>query len=97
MEIYNMDRGNGKTTQCIIELARNPKAVLLTGNTGMKRMIIEEYSQIRNISDRVFAPFEIERINRGYREGCEVIIDELDYVLESLLNSKVKFATITEK
>lgn len=94
MKFYDMGRGDGKTTKCIVELARNPNAVLLVGNRGMKGMIIDQYKGIHNIENRVFAPYEIAEIQKYHRD-YEIIIDELDYVLKGLLGSKVKFATIT--
>lgn len=93
MKIYDMDRGEGKTTKCILELAKNPKAILLVGNRGMKRMIVDEYGGIANIKNRVFATYEIGDIDKF--QDCDVIIDELGYVLPQLLGHKVKFATIT--
>ena len=96
MRIYDMSRGEGKTTKCIIELAKNPKSILLVGNGGMKRMIVEQYRGIEDVENRVFTPYEIEKIEQRYRyRDCDIIIDELEYVLEGLLNHRVKFATIT--
>lgn len=93
MKIYDMDRGEGKTTKCILELAKNPNAILLVGNKGMKRMIVEEHRGIENIQNRVFAAYELERIV-GLQK-YDIIIDELGYVLPHLLGHRVKFATIT--
>lgn len=53
-----MDRRGGKTTKCILELAKNPNSILLVGNRGMKRMIVDEYRGIENIKNRVFAAYE---------------------------------------
>jgi hypothetical protein len=94
MRIYDMSRGEGKTTKCIIELAKNPKSILLVGNGAMKRMIVEQYRGIEDVENRVFAPYEIAKIEQRYRD-CDIIIDELEYVLAGLLNHRVKFATIT--
>lgn len=93
MKIYDMDRGEGKTTKCILELAKNPNSILLVGNRGMKRMIVDEHRGIENIKNRVFAAYEIGEINR--LQDYDVIIDELGYVLPHLLGHNVKFATIT--
>ena len=94
MKVYEMGRREGKTVRCIIELAKNPKAILLVGNKSMKRMIIEDYGGIENIRSRVFAPHELTEIDRYYRD-YDIIIDELDYVLNGLIGHNVKFATIT--
>ena len=94
MRVYDMKKGEGKTTTCILELAQNPKAILLVGNRGMKRMIVDQYRGINNIENRVFAPYEISEIGRYYQD-YDIVIDEVEYVLAGLLNHKVKFATIT--
>ena len=94
MRVYDMKRGEGKTVKCIIELAKNPKSILLVGNSGMKRMIVDGYSGIENIRYRVFTPQEIRETDGRYRD-YDIIIDELDYVLSGLIGCGVKFATIT--
>lgn len=93
VKIYDMNRGEGKTTKCVLELAKNPNAILLVGNKGMKRMIVDEYRCIDNIQSRVFAAYEIDRIAGLHKR--DIIIDELGYVLPHLLGNSVKFATIT--
>lgn len=93
MKIYDMDRGEGKTTKCILELAKNPNSILLVANRKMKEIIINEYRGIKNINNRVFTVYEIGEINK--LQDYDVIIDELGYVLPYLLGHKVKFATIT--
>lgn len=93
MKIYDMGRGEGKTTKCILELAKNPNSILLVANRGMKGMIINECRGIKNINNRVFTVYEIGEINK--LQDYDVIIDELGYVLPHLLGHKVKFATIT--
>ena len=93
VKIYDMNRGEGKTTKCVLELARNPNSILIVGNKGMKRMIVDEYKCIDNIQNRVFAACEIDRIAGLYKR--DIIIDELGYVLSYLTGNIVKFATIT--
>ena len=96
MKIYDMGRGQGKTTRCILELARNPKAVLLVGNPQMKRQIIQNYKGIENLETRVITVHELKNTEK-LDSSNDLIVDELDIVMRTLLGHNVEFATFTSE
>ena len=94
MKIFDMTRNSGKTTRCILELAKNPKAVMIVANDYAKKMVINENKGVISIGCRVFTPCEIDNISR-YHEDFYIIVDELDHVLSNIIKHNIKFGTIT--
>ena len=93
LRIKQMRRGEGKTTACILELAKNPKAILIVANQQMARQIIQDYAGIPNIYKRVYPVLEMHLIDKN--KDYDIVIDELEMVLSRIFMQDVTFATNT--
>lgn len=100
MEIMNLPRACGKTTNTIFEAVKTGYPVIVA-NTPMKRDVMRRAEKIYNKSITVYTVSEFcdDDYWRGKidKKPEKVIIDELPYVLEKLLNAKCEMATMTSK
>lgn len=100
MEIINLPRACGKTTNAIIESVKTGYPIIVA-NTPMKRDVMRRAEKICNKSITVYTVSEFCDDNYWRSKIDEkpekVIIDELPYVLEKLLNAKCGMATMTSK
>ena len=95
MEILVMKRGEGKTTKCALALAKDINTIMIVANSNLKKIVIKDYSGIKNIHKRVFSVDELDKL-RGEYQNYNIVIDELDFVLANLIGRKINFATITQ-
>ena len=96
MQIYNMERGSGKTTFLIKEALRTGYPIVCA--TEMEKRNKE--SKIEMLKDEKVIPIDakVNIYTVGEIRGLdikEVLIDDLDYFLRSVINCKVYKATIT--
>ena len=95
MKVYEMERGNGKTTKCILELVTNKNAIMIVPTYPIKRHVISEYQGVKNIENRVCTIHELLEEKVDTHTKNYFVFDELDWILEEVTRRKVKFATLT--
>lgn len=100
MEIMNLPRGYGKTTNIIIEAVKTGYPIITLHST-MKRDIERRAEKITNQKITVYtiAEFLDDDFWKGKidKKPEYVLIDELSFVLEKLLDAKCEMATMTSK
>lgn len=100
MEIMNLPRGYGKTTNTIIEAVKTDYPVIV-GYGAMKKEFERRAKEIcnKNITVYTISEFCDDNFWRGKIDNKpeKVIIDELPLVLEQLLGCKCEIATMTSK
>lgn len=100
MEIMNLPRGCGKTTNTIIEAVKTDYPVIV-GYDAMKKEFKRRVKEIcnKNITVYTISEFCDDNFWRGKidKKPEKVIIDELPLVLEQLLGCKCEIATMTGK
>lgn len=100
MEIINLPRGCGKTTNIIIEAVKTGYPIITLRNT-MKRDIERRAEKITNKKITVYTVAEFLNDNfwcdKIDKKPEHILIDELPYILEELLDSKCETATMTSK
>jgi hypothetical protein len=100
MEIINLPRGCGKTTNIIIEAVKTGYPIITLRNT-MKRDIERRAEKITNKKITVYTVAEFLNDNfwcdKIDKKPEHILIDELPYILEELLGSKCETATMTSK
>lgn len=100
MEIMNLPRGCGKTTNIIIEAAKTGYPIITLYN-AMRRRIERRAEEITNQKITVYTVAEF--LDDGFWRGKidkkpeHVLIDELSFVIEELLGAKCEMATMTSK
>lgn len=100
MEIMNLPRGCGKTTNIIIEAVKTGYPIITLYNAMGKR-IERRAEEITNQKITVYTVAEF--LDDGFWRGKidkkpeYVLIDELSFVLEELLGAKCEMATMTSK
>lgn len=100
MEIINLPRGYGKTTNIIIKAAKTGYPII-TLYDAMRRCIERRAEEITNQKITVYTVAEFldddfwcDKIDK---KPEHVLIDELPFVLEELLGAKCEMATMTSK
>ena len=100
VEIINLPRGCGKTTNIIIEAVKTGYPIITLRRT-MKRDIERRAEKITNKKITVYTVAEFldddfwcDKIDK---KPEHILIDELPYILEKLLGSKCETATMTSK
>lgn len=100
MEIMNLPRGCGKTTNIIIEAVKTGYPIITLCRT-MKRDIERHTEKITNkkiivytVAEFLDDDFWCDKIDK---KPEHVLIDELPFVLEELLGIKCEMATMTSK
>lgn len=100
MEIINLPRGCGKTTNIIIEAVKTGYPIITLRRT-MKRDIERRAEKITNKKITVYTVAEFldddfwcDKIDK---KPEHILIDELPYILKELLGSKCETATMTSK
>lgn len=100
MEIINLPRGCGKTTNIIIEAVKTGYPIITLRNT-MKRDIERRAEKITNKKITVYTVAEFLNDNfwcdKIDKKPEHILIDVLPYILEELLGSKCETATMTSK
>lgn len=100
MEIINLPRGCGKTTNIIIEAVKTGYPIITLRNT-MKKDIERRAEKIANKKITVYTVAEFLNDNfwcdKIDKKPEHILIDELPYILEELLGSKCETATMTSK
>lgn len=100
MEIINLPRGCGKTTNIIIEAVKTGYPIITLRNT-MKRDIQRRAEKITNKKITVYTVAEFLNddfwCDRIDKKPEHILIDELPYILEELFGSKCETATMTSK
>lgn len=100
MEIINLARGYGKTTNIIIKAVKTGYPIIV-GYSTMKKEIEKRAKEICNKNITVYTVSEFCNDNfwRGKidKKPEKVIIDELPLVLEQLLGCGCEMATITSE
>lgn len=100
MEIMNLPRGCGKTTNIIIEAVKTGYPIITLHN-AMRKRIERRAEEITNQKITVYTVAEF--LDDGFWRGKidkkpeYVLIDELSFVLEELLGAKCEMATMTSK
>ena len=100
MEIMNLPRGCGKTTNIIIEAVKTGYPIITLYN-AMRKRIERRAEEITNQKITVYTVAEF--LDDGFWRGKidkkpeYVLIDELAFVLEELLGAKCEMATMTSK
>lgn len=93
MEIFDVPRGTGKTTHLIIESTKNGYPIVV-GLGTQKNYLMERASQITEKQVEVYTVKEILAMDNKPKK---VLIDDLPYVLNTLLDCDVEEATMTSK
>lgn len=93
MEIFDVPRGAGKTTHLIIESTKNGYPIVV-GLGTQKNYLIERASQI---TDKQVEIYTVKEILAMENKPKKVFIDDLPYVLNTLLDCDVEEATMTSK
>ena len=100
MEIINLPRGYGKTTNIIIKAAKTGYPII-TLYDARRRCIERRAEEITNQKITVYTVAEFldddfwcDKIDK---KPEHVLIDELPFVLEELLGAKCEMATMTSK
>lgn len=93
MEIFDVPRGAGKTTHLIIESTKNGYPIVV-GLGTQKNYLIERASQI---TDKQVEVYTVKEILAMDNKPKKVLIDDLPYVLNTLLDCDVEEATMTSK
>ena len=100
MEIMNLPRGCGKTTNIIIEAVKTGYPII-TFRSTMKRDIERRAEKITNQKITVYTVAEFLNdefwCNKIDKKPEHVLIDELPFVLEELLGAKCETATMTSR
>lgn len=98
MEIMNLPRGCGKTTNIIIESVKTGYPIITLRNT-MKKEIERRAEKITNKKITVYTVAEFLDdefwLGKIDKKPNHVLIDELPFVLEELLGAKCEMATMT--
>ena len=98
MEIINVPRAFGKTTNIIMRAVKTGYPIIV-GTSSQKNVLKDQIRRI-NITDKkieVYTIFEFCDNNkfRGKDKPENVLIDELPIVLSIMLNANVDMATMT--
>lgn len=92
MKILSMDRGQGKTTQAIIESAKTGLPILCMDDGAR----IDILRKAKMMNTDIPIPMSVYAIQHNpWIRDTEVIIDELDFVLGNLIGTRVHMATLT--
>lgn len=95
MEIMNLPRGCGKSTNIIIE-AVNTGYPVIVGTNMQKRHLERRTEEITNKRISIYTAEEFLRGKIDFKHK-KVLIDELPFVLSYLLNAECEMATMTSK
>lgn len=93
MEIFDVPRGAGKTTHLIIESTKNGYPIVV-GLGTQKNYLMERASKI---TDKQVEVYTVKEILAMDNKPKKVLIDDLPYVLSTLLDCEVEEATMTSK
>jgi hypothetical protein len=95
MEIMNLPRCCGKSTNIIIEAVNTGYPVIV--GTNMQKRHLERRAE--EITNKCISIYTVEEFLRGKIDfkPKKVLIDELPFVLSYLLNAECEMATMTSK
>lgn len=100
MEIMNIPRACGKSTNIIIEAVKTGYPVIV-GTKNHKRLLERRAEEVTNKRISIYTVAEF--CDDGFWQGKidfkpkKVLIDELPFVLSYLLNAECEMATMTSK
>ena len=94
-KIYDVQRGCGKTTKCILDSAETGYPIICANNT-LKKYILSKAKEL-NKEIKVYTCQEYLDSGywRGHRKPEKIIIDELPMVLNQIFDTEVEFATMS--
>lgn len=96
MEILNMPRGTGKTTSIIIEAYKTGLPIITMNNTTKRDLEWRaEVGFQKKVTVYTINNFMNTDFWKGKKRPNKVLIDELSYVLSSVLNADCELATMT--
>ena len=96
MEIINVPRAFGKTTNLIMRAVKTGYPIIV-GTSSQKNVLKDQIKRITDKEVEVYTVFEFCDNNkfRGKDKPENVLIDELPIVLSIMLNANVDMATMT--
>lgn len=99
MEIIDVPRGIGKTAYLIDKSLHSDIPIIVASNNMQKEYIKKRAKNEEQILDK---KLEIYTVNefvkmRGRKLPEKVFVDDIQYVIEELLGTKVEIATTTSK
>lgn len=93
MEIFDVPRGSGKTTHLIIESTKNDYPIVV--GLGTQKKYVQERAE--QITDKQVEVYTVKEILAMENKPKKVLIDDLPYVLNTLLDCEVEEAAMTSK
>lgn len=93
MEIFDVPRGCGKTTHLIVESTKNGYPIVV--GLGTQKKYVQERAE--QITDKHVEVYTVKEILEMENKSKKVLVDDLPYVLSTLLGCEVAEATMTSK
>lgn len=95
MKIYDVPRGYGKSTKCILDSAKTGYPIICADNNS-KSYILEKARELNKEIETYTCQECLElEFWRGRRKPERIIIDELPMVLNQIFGTEVEFATMS--
>ena len=98
MEIINVPRAFGKTTNIIMRAVKTGYPIIV-GTSSQKNVLKDQIRRITDKEVKVYTVYEFCDNNkfRGKDKPENILIDELPTVLSVMLNANVDMATMTSR
>lgn len=95
MKIYDVPRGCGKSTKCILDSAKTGYPIICADNNS-KSYILEKARELNKEIETYTCQECLEpEFWRGRRKPERIIIDELPMVLNQIFGTEVEFTTMS--
>lgn len=95
MEIYDVPRGCGKSTKCILDSAETGYPIICANNNSKKYILDKARELNKEIEVYTCQEYLDSGYCRGHKKAEKIIIDELPMVLNKIFATEVEFATMS--